>query len=76
MCLSLLAKLDISIVVELLVVCIYDIIYQVLFVIDLEIDSFAISSEVEYIFVLGLGVLKMAGFHLVNTDVHIILFSF
>ena len=44
-----------------------DVIYQILFVADLEIDSFAISSKVEDVLVLGLGVLEMAGFLLAYT---------
>ena len=46
---------------------IVDVIYQVLLVANLEIDSFAISSKVEDILVLGLGVLEMAGFLLAYT---------
>ena len=45
-----------------------DVIYQVLLVADLEIDSFTIAGQVEYI--LGLGILEMSGFLLANHKMH------
>jgi hypothetical protein len=47
-----------------------DVIYQVLLVADLEIDSFTIAGQVEYILVLGLGILEMSGFLLANHKMH------
>ena len=47
---------------------IVDVIYQVLLVANLEIDPFAISSKVEDILILSLGVLEMAGFLLADTS--------
>ena len=46
---------------------IVDVIYQVLFVTNLEIDPFAISCQVKDILVLCLGVLEMTGFLLADT---------
>lgn len=45
-----------------------DVIYQVLLVADLEIDSFTIAGQVEYILVLG--ILEMSGFLLANHKMH------
>ena len=45
-----------------------DVIYQVLLVADLEIDSFTIAGKVEYILVLG--ILEMSGFLLANHKMH------
>ena len=47
-----------------------DVIYQVLLVADLEIDSFTIAGQVEYILVLVLGILEMSGFLLANHKMH------
>ena len=47
---------------------IVDVIYQVLLVTNLEIDPLAISSKVEDILILSLGVLEMTGFLLADTS--------
>ena len=44
------------------------VIAQVLLVADLEIDSFTIAGQVEYILVLG--ILEMSGFLLANHKMH------
>jgi hypothetical protein len=44
-----------------------DAVYQILLVTDLEIYSFAIAGQIEYIFVLGLGVLEVSGVLLADT---------
>ena len=44
-----------------------EIIYQVFLVADLEIYPFAIAGQIEYVSVLGLCVLEMAGLLLADT---------
>ena len=44
-----------------------DIIYKILLVSDFEIDPFSIACQVEYVLILGLCVLEMAGFLLADT---------
>jgi hypothetical protein len=44
-----------------------DLIYQILLVANLEIDFFAIAGQIEYVFVLGLGVHEVSGFLLADT---------
>ena len=44
-----------------------DVIYQVLLATDFEIDPFAIAGQIEYVLVLGLGILEVPGFLLAET---------
>ena len=37
-----------------------DVVYQILLVTNFEIDPFAIACQIEYVFVLGLGVLEVS----------------